>query len=60
MNDDSGEVTIKTREGWYIISNLTYDIETQFQELIFALDNKIDKDKINYVDLRFFGKIYWQ
>ncbi len=60
IKDELGEVTLKMEGGWIIRANLKNDVGNQFNELQYLLKNKIKSNKINYIDLRFPGKAYWQ
>ena len=60
IENDLGEGLIVTGDGWLIKANLKNDIETQYNELEYLLKEKIDYNKLNYIDLRYLGKVYWQ
>lgn len=60
ISDGLGEGVIKTGEGWYIKANFKRDVAGQFNELQYVLKQKINRKNVNYIDLRYPGKIYWQ
>lgn len=60
INNEIGDAIIKTYEGWEMRVNLHGSIDTQFEELQYLLKNKITRPNLNYIDLRFHGKVYWQ
>ena len=60
INNEIGDAVIKTYEGWEMRVNLHKDIDTQFEELQYLLKNKITRPNLNYIDLRYPGKVYWQ
>lgn len=58
---DGGEGQIVTLESWRLKVNLRADWEKQFSELLYLLQNKkINRSGLNYIDLRFPGKVFWQ
>lgn len=60
ISDGLGEGVIKTGEGWYIKTNFKRDVDSQFNELQYILKQKINRKSVNYIDLRYPGKVYWQ
>ena len=60
ISDGLGEGVIKTGEGWYIKANFEKNIDSQFSELQYVLKQKINRKNVNYIDLRYPGKVYWQ
>jgi len=60
IDNELGDAVIKTREGWGILVQLQTDVETQFEELQYLLKNKINRPHLNYIDLRFPGRVYWR
>ena len=60
VENELGDGLIKTREGWILKVKLDMNIEAQFEELQLALKQKINRGSLNYIDLRFMGKVYWQ
>lgn len=60
IENEIGDGTIKTREGWEIRVKLSEDVEKQFTELQYILKEKVDRSNLNYIDLRYLGKVYWQ
>lgn len=59
IENDLGSIDIRTREGWHIKSR-TSNIEEQFADLQTILQEKIDRSKVSYIDLRYPGRVYWQ
>jgi len=55
-----GDGVIKTRDGWSLLVKLNGDVKAQFDELQYLLKQKISRDNLNYIDLRFPDKVYWQ
>ncbi len=60
IEDELDHATIKTREGWEIRIRMEEKVQEQFDELQFVLKEKVDRKKLNYIDLRYLGKVYWQ
>lgn len=61
IEDERGEGEIATNGGGNLKVRLTDSIELQFVELQHLLaKEKINLKNINYIDLRFLGKVYWQ
>lgn len=59
IENELGDGVIKTREGWELRVKLTKEIDKQFSELQYILE-KTKRPNINYIDLRYLGKVYWQ
>jgi len=60
IENDFGEGIIKTSDGWEIKVKINTDIINQFNELEYLLKNKIDKNNLSYIDLRYSGRVYWK
>jgi len=60
INNAIGDAVIKTRESWELLVKLDSTAEAQFEELQYILKQKINRSSMNYIDLRFPGKVYWQ
>jgi len=60
INNGIGDAVIKTREGWYLLVKLDSTVEAQFEELEYILKQKVNRQNLNYIDLRFPDKVYWQ
>lgn len=60
ISDGLGNGIIKTGEGWFIKANLKQNIDSQYNELLYVLKQKINHQHVNYIDLRYSGKVYWQ
>lgn len=59
IDQEVGDVTIRTAEGWYIKAKLNDKISEQFQVLEFLLKEKVERAKIQYIDVRFPGRAFW-
>lgn len=59
IEDEFGGGIIKTGDGWEIKVKIT-DILNQFNELEYLLKNKIDRNNLSYIDLRYPGRVYWK
>ena len=60
INNGIGGAIIKIREGWELLIKLDNTVEAQFEELEYILKQKVNHQNLNYIDLRFPGKVYWQ
>ncbi len=60
IDNELGDGFIKTREGWEIKAKLNKDVEKQFESLQFILKEKVNRQNLNYVDLRFGSQVYWK
>lgn len=61
IEDERGEGEIMTDAGWRLKVVLTKDIDLQFVEFQHLLaKEKLNLNSLNYIDLRFLGKVYWQ
>lgn len=60
ITNEAGEGIIKTREGWELRVQLTKDRQRQFDELNLVLREKVNRRDLNYIDLRYPGRIYWK
>ncbi len=55
------QLIIRTGEGWYVLFDSSRSFEDQFDTLLSVLDNDaFGNSKIDYIDLRFEGRIYWK
>ncbi len=59
LDQEVGDVTIKTDEGWYIKAKLDDTIAEQFQTLQYILKEKVKRPEIQYIDVRFSGRAFW-
>ncbi len=59
---DSREVKVVTSEGWEIYLDTTKDLEMQLANLKLVLDQKIknNRQKLEYIDLRFGNRVYYK
>ena len=60
IEPEVGELTIFTYEGWYVKSRFDRKIQTQLEELLTLFKEKINRATVNYIDLRYKGRVYWQ
>lgn len=61
IDNELGDVTIETAEGWEIRGRADTDIEKQWDELQLILKNKISRRaSLQYIDIRYDGRVYWQ
>lgn len=60
LENEIGDGVIKTKEGWEIMINVDNHVQEQFYELAHLLKEKIDRQTVNYINLRYLGKVYWQ
>ncbi len=59
----SGDIRVKTKEGWEIYFNENIGLEKEIEMLKVVLENKIEKSQrtdLEYVDLRIDNKIYYK
>ncbi len=59
IEDGFGGGIIKTRNGWDIKVKTT-DVNAQLTELEYILKNKVGKNNLFYIDLRYPGRVYWK
>lgn len=59
LDDQVGEVLIKTTEGWIIKAKLNDKIQGQFDTLQYILNQKVKRPDLQYVDVRFPGRAFW-
>lgn len=60
VENELGDVIIKTKEGWEIKARLKGNIERQFVDLTSILNDQVKRPNFNYIDLRYEGRVYWQ
>jgi cell division septal protein FtsQ len=60
ISNDLGEGEIYTAEGWVLKVRLNEQINSQFTELQYLIKNKVQRNNLKYIDLRYSGKVYWQ
>ncbi|MBI5222339.1 MAG: FtsQ-type POTRA domain-containing protein [Candidatus Magasanikbacteria bacterium] len=61
IGDERGEGEIVTGRGWRLRVKLIDGVELQFSELQHLLTKeKINRENLNYIDLRYLGKVYWK
>jgi len=60
IENELGEGTIITREDWNLRVDLSGRFEEQIDELDILLNKKINRLGLNYIDLRYPGRIYWK
>lgn len=59
IGDEVGDVLIHTKDGWSVKGRLA-QIEDQSNALNTILKQKISGSKIQYIDVRYDGRIYWK
>lgn len=59
IDNELGEALLYTQQGWYIHLRLT-NIEEQFEALKLVLGKQVERGTLDYIDLRYKGKVYWQ
>jgi len=58
---DIFEIRIITQEGWEIILDSETDLQEQVENMVMALEKKIeDRSQLKYIDLRFKGKMFYK
>lgn len=61
ITDERGEGDIVTGNGWILKVKLAEAIDLQFSELQHLLyKEKVNTGDLNYVDLRYLGKVFWK
>lgn len=61
IGDERARGIVVTGDGWIIKTDFSMDSKNQFDQLQYLLKEKIDsKAPLNYIDLRYPGKVYWQ
>lgn len=60
LQHELGDAIIYTSQGWHIKINVLEQIEEQFSALKIVLSKQVDRGVLQYVDVRYPGKVYWQ
>ncbi len=62
IENELGDVIIKTKEGWDIRARLKNEVSRQFADLMLLIKDpkKIDRSTLQYLDVRYDGRVYWQ
>ena len=60
IQDDKEGAIIRTKEGWGIYVLLDRQVEEQFVHLQALLKEKIQRPHLQYIDLRYGDRLYWQ
>ncbi|MFA4830711.1 MAG: FtsQ-type POTRA domain-containing protein [Patescibacteria group bacterium] len=60
LENELGDALIKTEEGWEMLIKLNWRIEEQFEDLQYVLREKATRTNLNYIDLRYKDRVYWQ
>ncbi len=61
IRDELGEGEIATREGWNMRVRLGSATETELENLKMVLrDDSTDRQKLEYIDVRYGNRIYWK
>lgn len=59
IDDELGDAVIYTTQGWFIKVRFSH-IEEQFEALKLVLGKHAARDQLQYIDVRYKGKVYWQ
>lgn len=59
LEDERGEAVIYTGDKWTLRVQLN-SREAQFDQLLYVLEKKIDRNLLEYIDVRYPGRVYWQ
>lgn len=59
IEDEIGNVVIYTKEGWVIKGKLN-NTNSQINELRAVLKEKIKRPNVQYIDVRYSGRVYWK
>ncbi len=59
IGDEVGDILMHTKHGWSIKGRLT-EIESQSEALDTILKEKISGSNIQYIDVRYEGRVYWK
>ncbi|KKW42523.1 MAG: hypothetical protein UY92_C0006G0084 [Candidatus Magasanikbacteria bacterium GW2011_GWA2_56_11] len=60
MDSEFSDIIIKTVEGWEIKARRRPEGRGEFNELLTALRDTIDRRNLSYIDVRYQGRVYWQ
>lgn len=60
MENELSDAIIKTGEGWDLKIKLTDSAERQLNDLQLVLREKINRNHLQYIDVRYPGRVYWQ
>lgn len=60
IENEFRDATIRTGEGWLLRVKLKDDLQNQFSSLDYILREKVDRSQLQYIDLRYGNKVYWQ
>ena len=60
IQNELGTALIHTSEGWDIKVRIDGNIQQQFRQLEAVLEKKIQRPYLQYVDLRYAGRVYWR
>lgn len=60
VQNEVGDGMIMTTQGWYIIANFNKDVERQFRNVATVLDTSIKQSQVQYMNVRFNDRVYWQ
>jgi cell division septal protein FtsQ len=60
LENEVGDLQINTKEGWYLFVKINQSLDFQFEKLDYLLKNKVDRNTLNYIDLRYQNRVYWQ
>lgn len=60
LENEIGDGVIKTREGWDLRVKINNEVEMQFKRLKHILKEEVKRPNLNYIDLRYQDRVYWQ
>ncbi len=60
IQNELGTARIHTSEGWDIKVRIDGNVQQQFRQLEAVLEKKIKRPYLQYVDLRYAGRVYWR
>ncbi|OGH69574.1 MAG: hypothetical protein A3C90_02545 [Candidatus Magasanikbacteria bacterium RIFCSPHIGHO2_02_FULL_51_14] len=60
IDDELGDATIVTEEGWEVRVKLDERVGEQFEDMQYVLREKVTRPNLKYIDVRFDDRVYWQ
>ncbi|MBT3538648.1 FtsQ-type POTRA domain-containing protein [Candidatus Parcubacteria bacterium] len=58
IEGEVGDFVVSTYEGWVIKTHFENDVSSQIEKLKTILKEKVKRPQINYIDLRYEGRVY--
>jgi len=59
LEHEQGDITIFTSDGPFIHASVD-DVARQIEDLTYILDNEVGESAVEYVDVRYDGRIFWK